>query len=520
MKKKELETYFAYQVELNAAEIPDKLAVVDLDGTKYTWKQYADDVTRVSNSLLDLGFKKGDKIATLMLNGYDYHCIFMAAATIGLEIVGLDLRFTIDESVALLKRTLPKALFSSAYPVAELVKEAPPLQFVYSQGEGVDYPEAVPFKTLYEGSLTPIADELHPDVDDPLIYIFTSGTTGQPKGGMITHRNTWHISKNAAESWKFTNDDVVVCYMSTSHVADTHDSITLAIYAGAASVCMKGFDPDELMATMEKYGVTYILTIPTVFRLLLLKVDFSKYDTSAMRCLVLSGEFVSAELANSVNAYFPNASVVSSWGMTETAGYFTMTLVGDDIQLICDTEGAPRGWNKMKALKDDGEWGKVGELGELCITGPQVIPGYMEEKHNEGTFFHKDSARWMKTGDTGYMDEMGYMHYVGRCKEMYISGGYNVYPPEIEKYISAHEKVNAVAVLGVDDPVWGEIGYAFIQLEQGAEMAAEEVIAYCKEGLAGYKVPKKVFIRTELPKTGVGKIEKKTIKNNLDLYTN
>jgi fatty-acyl-CoA synthase len=173
----------------------------------------------------------------------------------------------------------------------------------------------------------------------------------------------------------------------------------------------------------------------------------------------------------------------------------------------------------MRPLKDDGEWAKIGELGELCITGPQVIPGYMEEKHNEGTFFYKDSARWMKTGDTGYMDEIGYMHYVGRCKEMYISGGYNVYPPEIEKYISAHEKVNAVAVLGVDDPVWGEIGYAFVQLEQGAEMAAEEVTAYCKEGLAGYKVPKKIFIRTELPKTAVGKIEKKTIKNNLEVYT-
>ncbi len=514
-----MDTYFASLVEKHAREIPNRIAVIDVDGTEKTWKEFSDDVTRLSNSLLGLGLKKGDKIATIMYNGYEYYTVFMAAATIGLVVVGLDHRFTIQEAADLCERTSPKLIISTNYSVSELAEKVN-IEHVYVYQDDKDYPGALLYENLVkEGSTNAIPEELKPSVDDPLIIIFTSGTTGNPKGGMITHRNTWHISKNSCDSWEFTSDDKVMCYLPTSHVGCTHDQITLAVYCGATGICMQRFSPDNLMAIMEKHKATYIVTVPTIFRLLLLNVDFSKYDTTAMRCLVLSGEAVSAELANSVNKYFPNALVASSWGMTETAGFFTLTLLRDSMQLVADTEGAPRGNNSMKALKEDRTWAEVGELGELCITGPQVIPGYMDEKDNVGTFFKKDGKRWMKTGDTGYMDERGYMHFVGRNKEMYISGGYNVYPPEIEGYLGAHPKINAAAVLGIPDPVWGEIGYAFIQPEENVELDVEEVLLYCKEGLADYKRPKRIFIRTDIPKTPIGKIEKKTLKNNLERYT-
>ncbi len=454
-----------------------------------------------------------------MYQSIGYYTIFMAAATIGLVVVGLDHRFTIQEAAGLCKRTSPKLIIAKNYAVAELLEEVD-IPHVYAYQDEIDHPKALPYEKLLEGSLEPIPDELHPSYKDPLIIIFTSGTTGQPKGGLITHENTWEISKNSCESWEFTSDDRVMCYLPVSHVGGTHDQVTMAVYSGAAGVCMPKFDPNQLMEIMQKHQVSYIVTVPTIFRLLLLNVDFSKYDTTAMRCLVLSGEAVSEGLVNSVNKYFPNARVASSWGMTETAGFFTLTLLGDSMQVIAATEGAPRGINKMRPLKEDGNWAEIGEIGELCITGPQVIPGYMDEKDNVGTFFERDGITWMKTGDLGRMDENDYMYFVGRSKEMYISGGYNVYPPEIEAFLANHPAVNAAAVIGVPDEVWGEKGYAFVVPEEGSGLVEETLVQYCKDGLAGYKRPSRFFISKDLPKTGVGKIEKKTIKNNMDKYTN
>ena len=513
-----MDIYFASLVEKHASEIPDKLAVIDFDGTEKTWKEFSEDVTRVSNSLLALGLKKGDMIATIMHQSIGYHTIFMAAATIGLVVVGLDHKFTINEAADLCKRTLPQLIISQNYPVTELLEKVD-IKHVYAYQDQIDYPGALPYENLLEGSLDPIAAKLHPSFKDPLLVIFTSGTTGKPKGAVITHENTWYMSKYTAEAWELTTEDRVMCYLPTSHVGGTHDQITIAIYSGAASVCMPVFNPDTLMSMIDKYGVSNIITVPTIFRLLKLKVDFSKYNVSSMRCFVLGGEACSVELMESVKDYFPCALPASSWGMSETAGCFTLTLLSDSLKVNAETEGAARGLNKMKALKDDGNWAEPWENGELCISGPQVIPGYMDEKDNVGNFFEKDGIRWMKTGDIGHLDENDYLYFVGRSKEMYISGGYNVYPPEIEAFLSAHPLINAAAVIGVADPIWGETGYAFLVPEEGIEVDQDTIVQFCKDELAGYKRPSRIFINPDLPKTGVGKIEKKTIKDNMDKYT-
>lgn len=513
-----MDKYFASLVEKHAQETPDRIAIIDADGATKTWKEFSEDVTRVSNSLLALGLKKGDRIATIMYQGIGYHSILMAAATIGLVVVGLDHRFTIQEAAGLCKRTLPKLIIAKDYALDELLGEVD-IPHVYTYQYEINHPKALSYEKLLQGSLNPIPEELHPSVKDPLIIIFTSGTTGQPKGGLITHENTWHMSKNSCDSWEFTNDDRVMCYLPVSHVGGVHDQITMAVYSGATSVCMPRFDPNQLMGIIDKYKVSYLGFVPTIFRLLMLKIDFTKYDTTSVRCLVLSGEAVSEGLVNSVNKYFPNAKVASSWGMTETAGFFTLTLLSDSMQVIAATEGAARGNNIMKALKGDETWAGPEEIGELCITGPQVIPGYMDEKDNSGTFFEKDGAIWMKTGDLGRIGKENYMYFSGRTKEMYISGGYNVYPPEIEAFLGNHPLVNAVAVIGVADEVWGEKGYAFVIPEEGVQVDEKTLAQYCKDGLANYKRPSRIIINKELPKTPIGKIEKKTIANNIEKYT-
>ncbi len=505
--------YFGQLVEKHAREIPEKKCYIFQDQER-TWKEFNEDVIRVSNSLLKLGLKRGDKIATLLTQSPAFHTIFMAAATIGLVVIPLDLRYQVAEAAGLIKRTNPKVLVSMDFPVTALLKEVN-IEHVFSYNAELDYAGAVPYEKLLESDLTPIPEEAHPSLEDPLIVIFTSGTTGTPKGAALSHKNSIVMARNSCETWEFDSDEVIITYLPTSHVGGTHDMIAIQIYCGGTAILLTGFNPAQFMENVDKYKVTFVPAVPTIYRLLFLHCDMSKYDTLSVTCLVVSGEAVDPALIYRLKEAFPNAAIVASFGMSETAGFYTFTLPSDPIERAAKTEGAVRNGEEMRVQRNDGTWADIGEIGELLIKGGQVITGYMDPEHDEGNFFEG----YLKTGDLGYLDENKYLYFVGRSKEMYISGGYNVYPPEIEGFLSAHPLINGAAVIGVADDVWGEIGYAFVIPEEGSNLDVETVNAYCREGLSDYKRPKKVFISTNLPKTAIGKIAKKTIRDNMDKYT-
>ncbi len=474
----------------------------------------------MGHSFLKLGLKSGDKIAVALPQSPAFMNVYMAAALIGLVVVPLDLRLTPIEMATLYERTESRLLIALAMPeaiknvVQSLINKVKP-QHLFSYLGTLDYPQARPYEELLQGTPTPIPESLRPQLDDPLIIIFTSGTTGRPKGAVITHRNTFAIARNSAEIWGVTTADKTLSYLPVSHVGGTHDQIAIFLYAGCTGILMPSFNPQEMLEKIAEEKITFTGGVPTIYRLIFLHCNVKDDDVSSVHLLVISGEPSPTELIDEIQHSFPNAILSSSFGMSETAGFFTFTRVTDPHQIVAETEGSPAEGSFMRAIRPDGTWADPGETGELVIKGDAVIPTYMNPEDNAGVFLEDG---WMRTGDLGYMDENNYLHYVGRVKEMYISGGYNVYPLEIETYLNAYPGVNTSAVIGVEDKLWGETGYAFVIPEAGAQLTVQEIADYCKEGLADYKLPRKIFVVNDVPRSNIGKVAKGELARNMESY--
>ena len=512
-------SYFLHEVvEKHAMEAPDHVAYRFLN-EKITYKEFNEKVNRLCNSLLDMGMQKGDRISVVLPQSPAFAYLYVAASNLGLVIVPLDPRLSVIEMVALCERTTPKVLVALA-SMKELVDksvslmETYPFQQVFSYLGDLGQPGIKSFESLLEGPVRPIPPAFHPTMDDPLIVIFTSGTTGRPKGAMITHRNTSAMAEATIEQWRCNANDVVVCNLPISHVGGTHDQLAIQLYSGATGVLVPKFNPAELMDTISREQVTVFGAVPSMYRLIFQTCDLSQCDLSSVRVTVLGGEPTSAELIQRISATYPNAAIAVSWGMSETAGFFTFSGIDDHVDVIEKTEGKPAPGFAMKVLAYNGELAKSGETGELLVKGPSVIDSYLDKEDNQGTF----TDGWLKTGDLGFLDENGYLHFVGRTKEMYISGGYNVYPLEIETVLNTHTGINAAAIIEVPDETWGEVGYAFVIPEEGMELDANEVMTFCKTNLADYKRPKKIFITNDIPRSAIGKIMKKNLRENIDEY--
>ncbi len=513
-----MENYFSKVIEDHARQMPDHPAYIFMDRTM-TYAQLNESIQRVANSLLSFGLKKGDKIATILPQSLAFVTLYMAASTLGLVVVPLDPRFKPAEMIALSKRTEPKLLVALANPepikqTAEALIQAYPFERVFSYFGTLNVKDSKPYEALLQGPADLIPDSLHPQPNEPLIIIFTSGTTGKPKGAVITQKITSTMAKATVEAWGLTADDKAIINLPTSHVGGTHDLLAVQLYAGATGVLMPTFDPKQMLEFIGKYKITYFGGVPTMFRMMFKMVNVQDYDVSSVKLIIVSGEPSQPELIQKIKDSFPNANIASSWGMSETAGFFTFTKPSDPLEIVAKTEGTPWEGFELKIKKTNGEWAKTGEVGELMVKGDSVIQTYMDPEDNEGTF----EDGWLKTGDLGYLDENNYLHFVGRLKEMYISGGYNVYPLEIESYLNAHPKINTSCIIEMPDEIFGEIGVAFVVPEEGVEITLEEIADYCEEGLADYKRPKKIIIRKDLPKTLIGKLAKQDIRKNLDKY--
>lgn len=505
-------------IETHAANRPDQTAYLFFDQA-VTWKQFDCQINQVARQLLDLGLKQGDRIATLLPQSPAFSIIYMAAGRIGLVVVPLDPRFKAGEMAALCNRTSPRILVSLAFPeqikaeVEELIKMFS-FESVFSYLGALGAKDGKPFESLLEGDDAPIPKDLQPHGDAPYIIIFTSGTTGRPKGAVLSHKNTWAMAKATTEAWQLTSEDKFLCNMPTSHVAGTHDMLAAQYYSGATGILVPKFDPQETLDIMSAQKVTFMGGVPTMHRLIFKNADFSNADLTSVKCVVTSGEPSSAELIHNLAQAYPHAKIVASWGMSETGGFFTFTGIEDSFEIVEKTEGKPAPEFAMKILDLNGNEVPKGEVGEMWVQGDSVISGYMDSEDDKGVFVDG----WMSTGDLGALDKDGYLHFKGRIKEMYISGGYNVYPVEVETYLNTFKGVNTSAVLEIPDPVWGETGVAFVIPEPGFEIESDALMQYCKKGLADYKVPRKIVITQDVPRSLIGKIAKKELRQMIEKY--
>jgi len=351
-------------------------------------------------------------------------------------------------------------------------------------------------------------------VDDDLVIVYTSGTTGNPKGAVHTHcilKNEYRIC-----NWRNLNEsDKFLAFLPWFHVGGGFSQICPCLITGGTLVIMSSFDPAEAMRLIAREKITQLDGIPTHFIMMLDHPEFGKYDLRSLKGGWAGGAPVTKEVAMGMIDKLGMKEMLVVYGMTETTSVTTFTKVGDTIDHIISTDGLP-----ISTLDDvPGFEVKIddpathaelppGTEGEICVRGDIVMKGYY--KNPEETEKAIDRDGWFHTGDLGIKFDDGYIKLTGRVKDMFIVGGTNAYPAEIESFISAHPKVKMVQVVGVPERRLGEVGAAYIELKEGEEATEEEIIGFCKGRMANYKVPKfVVFLKqADWPLTPSGKVKK------------
>jgi acyl-CoA synthetase (AMP-forming)/AMP-acid ligase II len=502
-----------------ATERPDHEAIIYGD-RRITYAGYNREVDKVAKGLLKLGVKRGDKVGLYIPNHPEFCFTYLACAKVGAAAVPVSWRFAApevkyvlghsDASVVVME---PGFMDSNFVEKINTVREdLPMLKHVVVIGGEQDV-AAVPGAVSYEDflaagqELDDLLEERKKEVaeDDVAFLLFTSGTTGKPKAPMLTHRNIIEYVKGQVEASDINGEERLLMDIPNNHVGGGIMAIISMLYSGSTLVMLDTFVPREVLETVQKEKITIMGQVPAQYILLFMQPDYDSYDLSSLKTVVISGAPVPPELVEQIKEKMGITPYIG-YGLTETSGAITFTRREFPAEKIATTIGIPNPGIEIRIKDQEGKEVPAGQPGEITIRGAAVMKGYY--KQPEATAAAFDDEGFFYTGDMGYFDEDGHLHILGRKKEMYIRGGENVYPPEVEDVLMRHPKVLFAAVLGYPDPVLGEKGRAYIVPQPGAEVSEEEIKKYCREHLAEFKVPDQVVFRDALPLTPLGKVHK------------
>ena len=497
------------------------------DGGAITFAGLDELADRVATGLLARGVRHGDRIGLLGPNTPQWLAAFFGAARIGAVVVPLNVRYRGQELTYMLGQSGARAVIGVAeaggFDFAAFFRQAredglPGLRDLVFFGDG----STGDGEAEGDGSFDELAaTEPDPDAlaaaraevapEDPLMVLYTSGTTGRPKGAVITHRSILASAAAQAEHFGLGPDDVLLGHMPLNHVGGITCTVTAALVAGASVALLPAFSPAAALRAVETHRVTVLPAVPTMYVLMLGHEDFASRDVSSVRICIAGGSNLEPALAESVRRGFPRATLSNLYGLSESSGACVLSAADDAPETVARTLGVVIGGFEARIVGPDGAVLPAGETGELQIRGDCVAAGYWERPEETAEVFGADG--WLATGDMAEMEPDGHLVLRGRKKEMYIQGGFNVYPVEIENVLGAHPKVAMAAGIGVPDDVLGEVGRFYVVPKQGAEPpTAEELTGYCRERLADYKVPRQFVITADVPLTPAGKIHKALLK--------
>lgn len=473
---------------------PHKIAVIDAsEDESLTYAELNSKGEQLAQFLyLQKGVRKGDRIAVVSDFGLPYFILFAAAQKLGFVLVPFNQRLAAREIEYLLKDSEPK-LFIYEDKYIELVQDAnrnakcptysnDEIEVWSGSQESVDLPEG-------------------PKMEDPMFILYTSGTTGFPKGALYTHKMMLWNSLNTALRLHITASDHTLMVMPPFHTGGWNVLTTPFLHFGASVTVLSKFDPDKVLQLLESEGSTLFMAVPTMVQMLADSPEFEKVRLKKLRYFIVGGEALPISL---IEKWAEKGVMIrQGYGLTEVGTNVTSLPSVDAIRKR-GSIGFPNFYIESKLVKEDGTEAGLNEIGEFWLKGPVVTPGYW--KNPEATAKSMEDG-WFKTGDLLRKDEEGYLYVVDRIKNMFISGGENVYPAEIEKVLATHPAVKEVAVVGVPNEKWGEVGKAVIVSREA--VSAEELKEFCIEALAKFKVPKHFVFIDKLPLTDTGKIDKK-----------
>ncbi|MCX7600474.1 MAG: long-chain fatty acid--CoA ligase [Meiothermus sp.] len=440
---------------------------------------------RAAQSLAGLGIQKGDRVGVLSLNHLGYLELYFAAPLLGFIPTLLNHRLSQAELEGLLEYTRPRALFYGE-EFADLARRLYPLAASLES-----------LQTLSPGPLSPDQAGL----EDPALILFTGGTTGLPKGALIPYRQLLVNAFQTCLSWGLQKDDACIVATPMFHAA-LNALATPLLYLGGRVIIQEKFDPAEYLRWVEEHRVSLLFLVPTMFQMLAQHPNFASANLQSVRWAISGGAPCPAPVREAFRA--KRVRFKQGYGLTE-CGVNCFTIELDEAEQFPESVGRPM--PHLWARLVDGNGQENPQRGELWLCGPVVMAGYYNRPADTAEALVEQEGRtWLRTGDLAERDEDGRYFIVGRAKEMFISGGENVYPIEIERALYDHPAVLECAVVGVPDARWGEVGLAAVVLK--SPVSAEELRGFLKSRLAGYKVPKHFLFVPELPKSGPGKILK------------
>ena len=502
-------------LESTVARFPDRDALISVhQGIRQTYRAFNDSVDLLAMGLLRLGLETGDRVGIWSPNCAEWVWLQYATAKAGVILVNInpayrthELRYAMAQSGC---RVLVSAQthLSSNYRemVAEVEDELPDLERVIFFGTPEWDDLMAPSEDGMDGALADRKAGLHHD--DAINIQYTSGTTGFPKGATLSHANILNNGFFVGEACAYTDEDRVCLPVPLYHCFGmVLGTLACTTHGSAIVLPGPGFDPGQVLTTIQAERCTSLYGVPTMFIAELAQPDLESFDLSSLRTGIMAGSPCPVEVMKQVISDMNMSDVTIAYGMTETSPVSTQTMTTDTIDRRVSTVGRVHPHVEIKIIDpESGETVERGRDGELCTRGYSVMLGYWDDPQR--TEESIDTDGWMHSGDLATMDRDGYVNIVGRIKDMIIRGGENIYPREIEEYLYGHPAIEDVQVIGVPDVKYGEQVMAWVKLREGAGATGEDIKDFCRGRIAHFKVPRYVKFVDSFPMTATGKIRK------------
>ncbi len=519
-----MKTTIGQLLEDRAEEYSDKEAVI-FEDRRITYEDLNEKAERLAYFLMKRGVSRGDKVSIWLPNLPEWIIAWFAVPKIGAVVVPTDPWYKGEEIEYMFNDSDTKAVITTdqagKYRFLETLEDRrsglETLEtLVLLEGESDEF-SSFNFDEVYETGKDWREDEDYlkrkreTDPDDVTFLLYTSGTTGKPKGVMLSHHQIVKNALDQGEILKAREDDKLVIPVPFSHCFGNVMSITLMTVFGGTMIPLVEFDPYKALELVEDEGATMIHGFPTMFIRELEVMKEEDYDTSTLRTGIMAGSSCPVETMRSVIDDM-GCNVSITYGLTEASPGVTMTRFDDSIEDRVETVGRVMPDQEIKGVDDQGNEVPPGETGELMVKGYNVMKGYYNKPESTEETIEDG---WLHTGDLAEMDERGFVKIVGRKKDMVIVGGLNVYPREIEEYLIEHPEIQEVAVVGVPDEQLGEVVVAAVVPTNGADMTDQDVVDFLYGEVARAKVPRYVSVTDELPVSGRGKVQKFKLRDRL-----
>jgi long-chain acyl-CoA synthetase len=481
-----------------ATNFPDKIALIDESRT-LTYQELDSEACRVASALKEIGVLPGDHIALLYPNSCNWVCFYFGVLKAGAVAVTLPYSMTASELSPVLDDCMPGVMLTTDEKMADFAGKNF-LSCIISENGDIRYSDF-----LLKGR--PDFETVEREPDDTGAILYTGGTTGLPKGVMLTHNNIISSSFNVARNERSSEDDRALCFLPLNHVFAQVHVMNSSILTAGGIVLQPSFDMDAFLEAIPRHKVTKIYSVPTVYTRLLSRPDL-KEKLGEVRYCFSAAASMARELVKEWKIK-TGLDIYEAYGMTESA---SMVTYNHYYNHVVGSVGTPANAVEIQIRDKQGNILGKNQKGEICIAGPNIMKGYLNRPEDTKKAFW---GRWFRSGDVGLIDDKGYLFIVDRIKDLIITGGENVAPREVEDVLYERHEIEECAVIGLPDKEYGERVVAYITLRYGHTVDPVELKAYLKEHLSGFKVPKQFITVDALPKSSAGKLLKRTLKEKV-----